>query len=119
MNTSIMTTFDLIIVVMGIYMITEAYRMKKTGELSKTVVNEKEINHCKDKKGFIDFVFPKSITFGVILILFGILDFANTYMGTFGAILDIVILIVFVAGFIWFSKQLGIARKNFFGYRKK
>lgn len=112
-----MTIFDLFIAIMGIYMIMEAFKMKRTGEISKTVVNEKEINHCKDKKGFIDFVYTKAIVFGVILMLYGILDYVNKHIYSFGVVLDIVMLVVFIGGFVWFMKQLSKARGKFFGFR--
>lgn len=114
---NLMTMFDLIITIMGIYMIMEAIKMKNTGELSKTVINEKEMNHCKDKKGFIDFVYPRAIVFGGFLILYGVLDYVNEYVYSFGVVLDIIILILFVGGFIWFMKQLSKARGKFFGFR--
>ena len=114
-----MTIFDLVITIMGIYMIIEANRMKKTGELSKTVINEKEINHCKDKKGFIEYIYPKAIIFGGGLILYGVLDYVNEYVISFGVVLDIIILVLFIGGFVWFTKQLSNGRKKFFGFRKK
>ena len=102
---------------MGIYMIMEAFKMKSTGEISKTVVNEKEINHCKDKKGFIEYICPKAIVFGVVLILYGVLDYVNEYVYSFGVVLDIIILVIFIGGFVWFMKQLSKARGKFFGFR--
>lgn len=108
----VMTIFDVVIAGFGIYMIAAALKMKKTGEISSAVITPEEIAKCKDKKGFIDFIYWKEAVFGVMVILAGVLGIVNEHVVSLGAF-NIVELVVFLGAFIWFQTQLNKARKVF------
>lgn len=109
-----MELFDIIIIGFGIYIIFTSIRMKQTGEISTIVMNREEIPKCRDKSGFIDFVYKKTIVFGVIAALFGVLGFINDTMFSLGAMVNWIGIAVFVVMFVWFTRTLRTARKKFF-----
>ncbi|MBP3488212.1 MAG: hypothetical protein J6K53_07430 [Roseburia sp.] len=108
----VMTIFDAVITIFGVYMIGAALKMKKTGEISSAVITAEEIRKCKDKKGFIAFIYWKEALFGALIVLVGILGIINDQVVSLGAF-NIVEMLVFLAAFLWFQSQLRRARERF------
>lgn len=108
----VMTIFDAVITIFGLYMIGAAVKMKKTGEISSAVITAEEIRKCKDKKGFIAFIYWKEAVFGALIVLVGILGIINDQVVSLGAF-NIVEMLVFLAAFLWFQSQLRKARERF------
>ncbi len=113
MGTDIMYVFDVILILYGGYTIYSAFQMKKTGMLGKWLVNEQEGEQCRDKKGFIDAIFSKTIIFGCFVLVYGLVSILNRTL-LHVKILDIASLIVFLAVCILYVLQLKRARKKFF-----
>ena len=109
-----MVVFDVVIAVLGIYLIYSAIQMKKTGEISNVIVNPEEIAKCKNKRGFIDFIYDKVMLFGVVSLVFGILGGINDGVYSFGKIFTVISVSVFVLAWFWFSNQLRKGRDKFF-----
>ncbi|MFV0464939.1 MAG: hypothetical protein ACK5ML_02605 [Lachnospiraceae bacterium] len=109
-----MVLFDLMIIGFGAYIVFTSYRMKQTGEISTIVMNREEIPKCRDKAGYIDFVYKKSIMFGIIAALFGALGLINDLVYAFGAIVNWIGIIVFIVMFVWFTNALRKARSLYF-----
>lgn len=63
---------DIVITIVGGYLLINAIQMKKTERISTMIVPEQEAAKCKDKKGYICFVFPRMVAFSIIIILTGI-----------------------------------------------
>ena len=63
---------DIVITILGCYLFFNAVQMKKTERISAMIVPEQEAAKCKDKKGYIRFVFPRMVIFSVITIITGI-----------------------------------------------
>lgn len=112
MTMDVMTIFDAVITIFGVYMIGAAFKMKKTGEISSAVITAEEIRKCKDKKGFIAFIYWKEALFGALIVLVGILGIINDQVVSLGAF-NIVEMLVFLAAFLWFQSQLRRARERF------
>lgn len=112
MTMDVMTIFDAVITIFGVYMIGAALKMKKTGEISSAVITAEEIRKCKDKKGFIAFIYWKEALFGALIVLVGILGIINDQVVSLGAF-NIVEMLVFLAAFLWFQSQLRRARERF------
>lgn len=108
----IMTVFDIVILVFGVYMVAAALQMKKTGKISSAVITVEEISRCRDHEKFIAFIYWKEALFGGIIILVGILGVMNDLVVSLGVI-NIIEMLVFLAAFIWFQYELKIAREKF------
>lgn len=108
----VMTVFDVVIAGFGVYMIGAALKMKKTGEISSAVITAEEIAKCKDKKGFIDFIYWKEAVFGLMVSLVGVLGLVNDLLVSLG-VFNMAMMVIFLAGFFWFQMQLRRAREKF------
>ena len=75
--------FDILIIGCGFYLMYVAYNMKKTGEINNTVIVGKncDVSKAKDKQGFIDYMYMKSIIMGAIIAIGGAFDFVNEKLG--------------------------------------
>lgn len=108
----VITIFDVVITIFGLYMIGAALKMKKTGEISSAVITAEEIARCRDKKGFIAFIYWKEAVFGALIVVVGILGIINDQVVSLG-IYNLVEMVVFLAAFLWFQSQLRRAREQF------
>ncbi len=108
----IMLLFDVVILIFGLFMIFSALRMKKTGVISTVVITPEEIKRCKDKEGFIHFLYWKEALFGGLVVIVGILGLVNDLIVSLGAF-NVVEMLVFLAAFLWFQNELRRARKIF------
>lgn len=111
-DLNIMAVFDVIIIAFGIYMTVLALQMKKSGKISAAVITKEEIDKCKDKKGFIQFIYWKEALFGGVIILVGILGIVNDLFIYLG-IGNIVKMLVFLGMFLWFQNEMRKAREKF------
>lgn len=109
---NIMIVFDIVIIGFGLYMIAAGLKMKKTGEISPMVLAEEEMKKCKDKAGFISYIYWKEAVFGAVMIVTGILGLVNELVKSLGKF-SYVELVVFLAVFLWFSRELGTARGKY------
>lgn len=109
-----MVIFDVIIAGLGVYMIYSAAQMKKTGELSNIVVTPEEMSRCRDKRGFIDWIYNKIIIFAVVALLFGVLGAINDLKLVFGNMFNTVGVLVFLVVWFWFTKALRKGKEKFF-----
>ena len=109
----IMTIFDLLIFVVGVYMVIAALRMKRTGVISTVLVTEEESHSCVDKEGFIRDMYWRETLLGALMVLLGIFGVLNDRVISFRAG-GIVEMLVFLAAFLWFQWGLNRARKKFF-----
>ena len=108
----VMLIFYVVIMVFGVYMIASAFKMKRTGEISSTVITEQEMAKCKNKQEFIDFIYWKEAVFGVVLIFVGGLGIINDMVVSLG-VFNIVELVLFLVAFTIFQNALRKAREQF------
>lgn len=109
---NVMIIFNVVILGFGIYMIAAALKMKKTGEISSAVITEEEIAKCKDKQGFVEFMYWREAAFGVMVALVGALGLLDDLVVSLGVI-NIIVMVVFLIGFFWFQTGLRKAREKF------
>lgn len=109
-----MVVFDVVIAVLGLYLIYAAMQMKRSGEISNVIVNPEEIARCKNKRGFIDFIYDKVLIFGVVALAFGILGGISDGISSFGRIYTVISISLFVLAWLWFANQLRKGREKFF-----
>lgn len=112
-NFDIMSVFDIILLVYGIYTIYSAVTMKKRGVPSKWLVPEQELNKCRDVKGYVDAMHSKTLIFGVITAVYGVVSSINRLLLSIW-VLDIVCMGIFLASCIVYIIILNKARSKFF-----
>ncbi len=88
----------------GLYAIYAAYQMKCKGIINTTMLLSKDTMYktCKDKEGYIKEMFPVLTIFAVVTTLSGAVDIINSYVMDV-EILYYIVLVVFVAVFLWFA----------------
>ncbi len=105
---------DIITVVLGIYLLYAAVRMKKTGRINSLIANGSEIKNCRNKEGFINAIYMPTLLFGMISFAFGIFVCADKMLFHLNRVFKIGGVIVFFAGWLWFSRKLRIGKADFF-----
>lgn len=70
---------DILIIFSGIYLIYIAIQMKRTGEITSSAMIGKgcDLKKAKDPKGYIEYMYLKTVIMGVCVILSGALDYMN------------------------------------------
>lgn len=109
---NVMTVFDVVIAVFGIYMVVAGLKMKKTGEISGALITPEEVAACKDRDGFVGFIYWKEAIFGGIIILVGILGVINEQVVSLGRF-NLIEMLAFFGAFLWFQHELRVAREKF------
>lgn len=108
----VMWLIDIVILLFGFYMIWMAFKMKQSGEISSAVITAEEIAACRDKKGFISFMYWREALFGAIMALTGALGLINELAVSLGKF-NLVEMVIFLAAFLWFQHGLREARERF------
>ncbi len=107
-----MLIMDIIIIILGIYLIYIANEMKKTKKINRLVVAEELIRVCKDEAGFADYLSQKMMIFATVLIITGVL------MAIHESIFDLgygfyLIAAIAIGTFLWFYKCLTDGRNKY------
>lgn len=110
---SVLTIFYGIIVVFGAYLIISPMNMKKSGKIGSLIITEEETAKCKDKQGFIDFIYWKEMVLGIVFMIVGVIEILNDGIWGVKAV-SIVGMLIFLATFLWFQNNLTTARGKFF-----
>lgn len=104
---------DILIAICGVYLIYSSVRMKRTGEISSAIVGKGyDPKKAKDPKGYINYMYPKSIFMGTIVILSGGVNYLNDRYWNVPN-LNLVVCGVFLLVIIVFSKITIDAQKKF------
>lgn len=109
-----MLIFDLVIAGLGVYLIYSSLKMKRTGELSTIVVSQEDMARCKNKQGFIEAIAMKSVYFGSVALVYGLLAILNDLYAILGKYFNMVGAVVFIGAWIWFASALRKAREEYF-----
>ena len=104
MSDSMFSILDIIVLLVGVYAFYSCYLMKTTGEVKTKLVlsDHTDINKCKDKKGFIDYMFLKLLILGIVSVVYGVVGLIDTYVTPLG-IAQLVLMLVFIIYLIWFA----------------
>ena len=130
-SDSFMILFDIIATVLGIYVIFRSIVMKKKKEIPVLFVGADDVKNCKDPEGFCNFLFPRALVFGIVCVVFGVVAFYldgglarfNVYVGeslatpSWGKTVNIILLVIFLASWFWFSFGIKKGKEKFFKAR--
>ncbi len=114
MNMNFFAIFDVVIGLLGIYLIFISVKGFKNGEVDPMIITTEELTKCNDIKGLSQYLMPKCGIFGGFCILFGIQGLLNdSQIVTFPKAVNIVFLIAFVIVWGVFSFVIRKAKKTF------
>ena len=114
MDMNFMTIFDVIIAVLGAYLIFAGIRSHKKGEVDPMMITADELTRCRDIKGLSDYLMPKTAIFGAFCILFGAQGLINdTGTFIFPKAVNVAFLFAFIIVWIVFSYFIRKAKKTY------
>lgn len=89
--------FDLIITGCGIYVVYTTIKTKVTGEVASGLMIGKnvDIKKAKDIKGFISYMYGKTLFIGILTVICGLLGLLNTYMLDNLVLLELIVCCVY------------------------
>lgn len=105
---------DFICILSGAYLAYTAINMKSKGEIAANVVLNKSTDESaiKDKEGFINYLYGKLLIIGIVIILSGVIDIVNFYMGG-DSIVEVITFVVFAAALVAYGVVARSALKKF------
>lgn len=109
--TIMMLLFDLAIFLYGGYTIYSAIQMKKTYQLNTWFLGNQTCN-IRDPRGYIDYIYGRTIVMGGMAVLFGILGVINDYVIKVNSIMKAAVLL-FLTVCIWFYATMSKAKRKF------
>ena len=104
-----MFIIDLIIVILGIYLLFLSVRMKMTKKVDKFILAEEVLQKCKNETEMAEYLSVRQMIFSIILIIGGAVMALNETVIDMGNWIYSVVGIVAIAFFV-FYKQLMDAR---------
>lgn len=114
-SAGIMIIFDVVIMAVGFSLMYSAWRMKKTGEVSALLATRDEIETCRDKNGFIRYIWKKMAGLGLLAAVFGIASLWNdAWKAAGGAYVQTAARLLFLGGCLWLLSQIRKGREYFF-----
>ncbi len=94
---------SIILIVCGVYLLVQTIRMKVTGIIPRGLINIKiNLERSHDKEGYIRYMFPRGIVFGIVLIACA----AVLLISEFTAVSPFILLaaeILYIAGIIYYA----------------
>ena len=112
-SDTIMTIFDVIVLLLGAYLIFCAVKMKKTDEIPSILLAPKELKLCKNPYDFIDYMFPFLLIFGIVCVIFGIVSIIMDAILHLPGIYDGIAVLILLTVWVWFSMMLRRAKNRF------
>jgi len=109
----VMMIYDVAMMGIGVYMIAAAFNMKKNNEIGTLILAEEEVQKCKDKAGFITYMYWRVAVMGAGLIFYGAMELLDDYVLKIGGVLDYIPLILVLVVLAWFYRGLQTARTNY------
>ncbi|MCR5416976.1 MAG: hypothetical protein K6E79_09290 [Pseudobutyrivibrio sp.] len=112
MNMSMFVILDVVVGVLGLYLIISGIKNYRAKEVDSMVVTLEEMSKCSDVSGLSKYLMPKEIMFGGFCVLFGIQGLINDggYF-EFSQTINFIFLIAFVVVWIVFSYFIRKAKK--------
>lgn len=113
MTLLILSVFDAVILVFGVYLLFSGMKMQKTKEIGNLLLTEEEVKKCEDKDALAGFFYWREEVMGGVFALFGIVRLLDKYVLKIGGILDIFLMIILLLTACWFFYSLRMARTRF------
>ena len=105
--------FDVLILLLGGYLIFNAIKMKKTDQMPNILLTPKELKYCKNPYEFIDYMFKYLLIFGIVCTVFGIVSLLGDTVLDFPRIYDGIMVVILLGVWFWFSVMLRKAKQKF------
>lgn len=114
--------FDTVLCGLSIYLFNISFKMKKKKEIPEALLPANN-SKIKDEEGFINMLYPSSIIFAILTLLFGVERFISDFgllkkMGSIGnTIINVVFGVLFIISFGLFYSKLHEATSKFSGMK--
>lgn len=108
-----MLIFDVIILLLGVYLVYITGKMKKDQRVNQILVPELDMMKCSDQGAYVDFLVPRVYIFAAVCIVFGVQGLLNDLAFDMGTIVNAGMIVIFVAAWVWFSVQLRKGKEKF------
>lgn len=105
--------FDIILALLGIYLIVTSFLMRRQGRVSTLLISEDEQKKCKKQKEYVAFMFPRMLAFAVVCTLVGAVGIINDLKLIVIPYWGMIELGVFLVAFFVFYTQMRDARLKF------
>lgn len=110
---NVMIILGAAIVFIGIYLIAQAVKMKKSNEIiGSAILAEEEAKKCKNKEGFITYMYGREVITGVALLIMGAAVVVKELVEN-AEIISNVVIIVMLLVVLWFFNCLREARSAY------
>lgn len=107
-----MLVMDIIIAILGMYLMFTANKMKKTKKIDRFIVAEETMRLCKDEASFTEYLSKRMLIFAAVLTISGLVMAIHETFFDLGYGFYVVVTIT-VVGFLWFYKSLTDGRDKF------
>ena len=99
----------------GIYALYAFIQMKRSGEINASLLLGKEYVYkkCKNKEAYIQKAGPALLVFGIVALVYGILDVIHCYVYTM-TVVDTVGMVVFFIVLVWFAVYTSKIKREYF-----
>ena len=106
---------DIIFAGAGLYVVYAWYLLKKTGEIKREILMNKDVNlrKCKNLEGYKTFIAPRMLLFGLASVALGLVGLINTYVVSLPAAVYVGCMVLFMVVLIWFTMQSKKALRMF------
>lgn len=113
MTLLILSVFDGVILVFGVYLLITGIKMEKTKLIGSLILTEDEVKKCEHKEAFAEFLAWREVLMGIVFVLFGVIRLLDKFVLKIGGLLDITLMIVLLVIALWFFKSLQVARAKY------
>lgn len=113
MSLLVLSAFDIIAVVFGIYMLNAAFKMRDSKKMGTFLLTEEELKRCNHKEELADYFWSREAVMGVLFALFGFIRLVDKFILKIGGMLDVVLVVILLIAVLWFFKCLQNARTQF------
>ena len=108
----IMAIIRLVIIFYGVWVTRSATIMNATKTPGSWLCSDYELKHCKDKGGFANAMYQKTLWLGISSIIFGVLSLLNQFL-IHWKVIDIILVILFFVMCVWFFLGLSKAKSTY------
>lgn len=115
MDNSLWGFIGIFVLCCGIYALYSFVIMKVNGEINASILLGKDYTYkkCKDKEAYIAKTAPALFVFGLVSVIYGVIDVIHCYVHTM-TIVDTVAMIIFLIVLIWFGVYTRNLRNRYY-----
>lgn len=112
---SVWGIIGIIVLACGLYAIYAFIKMKTTGEINASLLLGKEYTYkkCKNKEAYVKKAGPALLVFGIVALVYGIIDVVHCYVYPMG-VADTVGMVIFFVVLVAFAVYTTKIKKEYF-----